>query len=110
VRESEAARENVTFLKRCWTCDELYRGSGRTCSRDCLMILASFEDFTTLQSVLINARWAGAPSQAELQREYYREQLRAAVRWLPHRLTPESGPRSAGAARFRLPQASSIRK
>jgi hypothetical protein len=75
--------ENVTFLKRCWVCDEPHVRSGVTCSRDCLSILAEFEDFTTLRSVLVNARWAGAPSQAELQREYYTRQLRAALKRLP---------------------------
>jgi hypothetical protein len=83
MRESEETPgENVTFLKRCWTCDEPHIRSGRTCSRECLSILAGFEDFTTLHSTLINARWAGAPSQEELRGEYFRGRMRYGVRRL----------------------------
>ena len=43
------------------------------------MVWAEFNDFTVLQSVLINARWAEAPSQAEMARRYYRQQMSEAV-------------------------------
>jgi hypothetical protein len=60
------------------------RCSGETCSWDWLVILAEFEDFTTLQFILTNARWAGAPTQKQMLKKYLRERMRAAVRRLPH--------------------------
>jgi hypothetical protein len=48
------------------------------------MILAEFAESTTLQAIIGNARWAGAPSQEELQREYFRGRMWEAVRRLPH--------------------------
>jgi hypothetical protein len=85
MRENEAAPgENVSFLKRYWTCDEPHVRSGVTCSRDCLLILAEFEDFTTLRSILLNAQWAGAPSQKEMRQEYFRGRMRSCVRRLVH--------------------------
>jgi hypothetical protein len=48
------------------------------------VILAEFEDFTTLQFILTNARWAGAPTQKQMLKKYLRERMRAAVRRLPH--------------------------
>jgi hypothetical protein len=75
---------NVSFLKRCPVCEEMHVRSGETCSWDCLVILAEFEDFSALKFVLGNARWAGAPSQEQMQREYLQERMWAAVRRLPH--------------------------
>jgi hypothetical protein len=46
--------------------------------------LAEFNDFTTLHSVLTNARWAGAPSQEEMLKEYFRERMCYGVRRLVH--------------------------
>jgi hypothetical protein len=48
------------------------------------MILAEFEDFTTLQFILANARWAGAPTEEEMLKEYFRERMRYGVRRLVH--------------------------
>ena len=53
------------------------------------MILAEFWDFITLTSVIQNARWAGAPSQEEMAREYFCQQMREAVR-RPVRRLPHS--------------------
>jgi hypothetical protein len=76
---------NVLHYKRCVVCEEpLYHRGGKTCCRECLMVWAAFCDFTVLQSVLINARWAGAPSQAEMAREYYRQRMWDGIRRLGH--------------------------
>jgi hypothetical protein len=83
VNNNGSTRENVLYLKRCPICGEMHIRSGETCSRECLMILAEFEDFTTLRSVFQNSRWAGAPSQEEVRREYYAQRLRAATGRLP---------------------------
>jgi hypothetical protein len=73
------ADRKVVSLKRCIVCGEPHVRAGTTCSRMCLMVWAEFNDFTVLQSVLINARWAEAPSQAEMARRYYRQQMSEAV-------------------------------
>jgi hypothetical protein len=71
-------------VKRCVVCNApLYRG-GETCSRVCLMVRAEFHDFSMLQFLLINARWAGALSQEEAAWGYFRQRMRAAVRRLGH--------------------------
>ena len=76
--------ENLLCLKRCLVCGQMHVRSGQTCSRDCLMILATFNDFITLRGILENAHWAGARSQAELERKYLQERMWAAIRRLPH--------------------------
>jgi hypothetical protein len=48
------------------------------------MLMADFEEFTTLQFILGNARWAGAPSEAEATREYFRARMWDGVRRLGH--------------------------
>jgi hypothetical protein len=40
------------------------------------------EDFSTLDFILKNARWAGAPSQEQALREYLRDRMWEAVRRL----------------------------
>jgi hypothetical protein len=47
------------------------------------MIWAEFWDFVILTSITQNARWAGAPSQKEMARRYYTQELCDAVRELP---------------------------
>ena len=75
-------RERVLF-ERCAVCGGPLPGSGtRYCSRACRMVMADFEEFTTLQFILANARWAGAPTQAQAQREYLRDRMWSAVRRL----------------------------
>jgi hypothetical protein len=83
-RADETVPSDVTMLRRWLVCERMHIRSRETCSRDCLRILASFNDFTTLQFILANARWAGAPSQEQMQREYLQERMWAAVRRLPH--------------------------
>jgi hypothetical protein len=81
----ENVPENLLFLKRCVVCDTPHVRSGEICSsRECRMRMTEFIDFTTLGYILGRARWAGAPSQEEMNRECYRVQLRAAIKRLPH--------------------------
>lgn len=65
--------------KRCCACGE--PSARRWCSRSCRMI---WVEFYTLDFVLANARWAGAPSQEEARAEYLRNRMWAAVRRLGH--------------------------
>jgi len=44
--------------------------------------MAAFEEFSTLQFILVNARWAGAPTQEQALREYLRDRMWDAVRRL----------------------------
>jgi hypothetical protein len=44
---------------------------------------AEFAEFWTLRSILENSRWAGALSEEEMQRKYFRERMWEAVRRLP---------------------------
>jgi len=74
---------NVIFLKRCSVCGQMHIRSGATCSRECRMMMAEFEEFSTLQFILENSRWAGAPSQEELRGDYFRERMWEAVERLP---------------------------
>ena len=46
--------------------------------------MADFTEFAQLQFVLRNARWAGAPSQEQIRKEYFRERLWSGIRRLPH--------------------------
>jgi cell fate (sporulation/competence/biofilm development) regulator YlbF (YheA/YmcA/DUF963 family) len=55
----------------------------RYCSRSCRLLFSKFEEFTTLQFILMNARWAGCESQEQLQKQYHVWQLRDAVKRLP---------------------------
>ena len=48
------------------------------------MLLAEFEDFIVLRSILGNSRWAGGPSQEEMWKEYFQDRLWSAVKRLPH--------------------------
>jgi hypothetical protein len=47
------------------------------------MVGAEAVMFLVLGGILHNARWAGAPSQEELRKEYYRERMWDGVRKLP---------------------------
>jgi hypothetical protein len=79
---------NVDYLRICEVCERQFltpKRTARCCGRkDCLLILASFDDFATLQFILGNARWAGAPSREEIRKAYYRERMCDGVRGLPH--------------------------
>jgi hypothetical protein len=81
--KEKTARERV---RRCWVCSNPYVTTKRTsdccAKRDCRMIQAEFRDFITLTSIIQNARWAGAPSQEEMAREYFRQKMRDAVEQL----------------------------
>jgi hypothetical protein len=46
------------------------------------MLMAAFEEFSTFHFILINSRWAGAPTQKQALREYLRGRMWAAVRRL----------------------------
>jgi hypothetical protein len=79
----EEDRPGVLFEKRCCACGEPLLGSGtRYCSRTCRTLMAAFEEFSTLQFILVNARWAGAPTQEQALREYLRDRMWDAVRRL----------------------------
>ena len=84
VNSEEAARENVLCLKRCSPCGQMHIRSGETCSRECRMMLAEFEDFSTLRFVLENSRWAGALSEEEMRKQYLRDRLSRGIQRLPH--------------------------
>jgi hypothetical protein len=87
VRENESTREKVEYLRTCEVCERQFLSSRRTtrsCGRkECRLLIAEFEDFLTLRFILENSRWAGAASQQELQKEYFRQQLSAGIRRLP---------------------------
>ncbi|SRR5260221_7287418 len=76
--------ENILYLKRCRVCEETFVGKGRCCSRACRIVWAELEEFWRLHFLLTNARWAGAPSEEQLLKEYFRNRLWDAVRRLPH--------------------------
>ena len=46
------------------------------------MLMAAFEEFSTLQFILVNARWAEAPTQEQALKEYLRDRMWEAVRRL----------------------------
>jgi len=48
------------------------------------MMLAEFEDFSTLRFVLENSRWAGALSEEEMRKQYLRDRLSRGIQRLPH--------------------------
>jgi hypothetical protein len=48
------------------------------CSRECLMVMLEFEEFTTLQFLLINLRWSGGTGFRTLE-----QRMEEAVRRLP---------------------------
>src|SRR5437016_2357885 len=64
----------------CRVCAETFVGAGQCCSRACRVLLAELEEFWTLHSILVTARWAGAPTVEE----YLRSRMWEAVRVLPH--------------------------
>jgi hypothetical protein len=41
---------NVIFLKRCCVWGQMHIRPGETCSRECRMMLAEFEDFSSYNS------------------------------------------------------------
>jgi predicted nucleic acid-binding Zn ribbon protein len=58
---------NTLPRDRCCVCSEvLSRSSRRYCSRACRSLIAEFYEFSTLQFILINLRWAGAPIRKKL--------------------------------------------
>lgn len=62
---------------RCLVCGAPIDPRGEICSRrECRMVRAEFEDFTTLQFILTNVRWAGGSgleSLADLMEQAIRE-------------------------------------
>jgi hypothetical protein len=84
VNSDKTVPANVTYLRCCPACGAMHIRSGETCSRDCLMIWAEFNDFTTLRGILTNARWAGAQTEAEMLKEYFRKRMCYGVRRLVH--------------------------
>ena len=69
--------------KHCRTCGELLSSSsGRYCSRTCRMLMAAFEEFSTFHFIMINSRWAGAPTQEQALKEYLLQRMQEAVRRL----------------------------
>jgi hypothetical protein len=84
--------ENVSYLRHCEVCEEEFvspKPSARCCGRkECRLIIAEYEDFIRLRFILKIARWAGAPSQQEMQKKYYRQQLREAIEQLPQSADP----------------------
>lgn len=82
--DEPAPPENVPYLKHCSVCGEPLFRTGRYCSQSCRMLWAECVSLFTLQFILGNARWAGAPSQAAMEREYFHQRMWEAVRRLPH--------------------------
>jgi hypothetical protein len=79
------ADRKIVSLKRCLVCEAPHVRRGGTCSRrECRAIVAEFHDFSMLQFILGTARWAGAPSQEEMAREYFRQRMWDGIRRLPH--------------------------
>jgi hypothetical protein len=76
------SESNVDYLGRCWVCDQRFVGSGGCCSRQCRQLLAEFNESSVLRFMLNNFG-PGAPSQAELREQYYRQELQEAIRRLP---------------------------
>jgi hypothetical protein len=48
------------------------------CSRECMMVMVEFEEFTTLKFILINSRWSGGVGFRTLE-----EKMQEAVEQLP---------------------------
>ena len=69
--------------KRCLGCGALHERRGDFCAaRWCRYVAAEFWSYTIVTSIIGNARWAGAPSQEEMARRYYTQELREAVQVL----------------------------
>jgi hypothetical protein len=79
---------NVLYRRRCIVCDEAFTASKRTarcCPRKrCRAQVMDIDALLQVMGIVHNARWAGAPSQEELRREYYQWQMRDAVKQLEH--------------------------
>ena len=77
------SQENVLFLKHCWVCGEAFMTGKRTarcCSAKlCRALVMDLDALFHVRGIMRTARWAGAPSQEELRREYYRQQMSEAV-------------------------------
>ena len=69
-------------LGRCHVCGVALSGPGRYCSRTCRMMMAAFWEFLMLRSILMSARWAGAPSQEVLRKEYLQMRMSKGVKRL----------------------------
>jgi hypothetical protein len=77
------SESNIDYLRRCWICDRTFVGSGgHCCSRECRQLLGEFTEISVLRFMLNNFG-PGAPSQAELREQYYRQELQEAIRRLP---------------------------
>ena len=78
------SESSIDYLGRCWVCDRTFVGTESCCccSRTCRMMLAEFTEISVLRFMLNNFG-PGAPSQAELREEYYRQQLQEAIMRLP---------------------------
>jgi hypothetical protein len=78
------SESSIDYLGRCWVCDRTFVGTESCCccSRTCRMMLAEFTEISVLRFMLNNFG-PGAPSQAELREQYYRQELQEAIRRLP---------------------------
>jgi hypothetical protein len=66
----------------CHVCGGALSGPGRYCSRTCGTMMAAFLEFLTLRSILMNARWAGAPSQEVARKKYLQMRMSKGVKRL----------------------------
>jgi hypothetical protein len=78
------SESSIDYLGRCWVCDRTFVGTESCCccSRTCRMMLAEFTEISVLRFMLNNFG-PGAPSQAELREQYYRQELQEAIRRVP---------------------------
>ena len=88
MNSNGSAPANIEYLRSCEVCDTPFltaKRNARCCTRkDCRAIAAEFDSFYTLECILGAAPWAGAPSQKEMQKEYFKERMWDGLRRLPH--------------------------
>jgi hypothetical protein len=81
-------RVSILGSKRCEVCDETFIAEGRSalcCTRkSCRALAAEFTCFYVFESILGASRWAGAPSQEQMQKDYFRDRMWDGMRRLPH--------------------------